>query len=63
MQGRLELCTSSCSSLFLLLLLVLTLIIGTGIEVRDGRQLALLLGLQHLAGILFFCLLVGILGV
>ena len=60
MRGRPELCTSSLSSLCFLLCLVLTRIIGTSIEVRGWRPLALLLGLQRLRRILLFCLLVGI---
>ena len=59
-RGRLELCTSSRSSLCFLLWLVLTRIIGTRIEVSGGCPLALQLGLQYLCRIIFFCLLVGI---
>ena len=56
MRWRLELCTSTCSSLRLLLWLVLTRIMGTCLELRGGRPLALLLCLQHLLGIIFFLL-------
>ena len=60
-RRQLELCATTRSSLRFLLWLVRTRIIGIRIEVRGGRLLALLLGLQHLRRILFFCLLVGIL--
>ena len=59
-RGRLELCTSTCSSLRFLRRLVLTRIIGTCIKVRGGPQLLLLLGLQYLLYILIFFLLVAI---
>ena len=57
--GRLELCTSTRSSLRFLLRLVLTGF-GTCIEMSGGCPLALRLGLQYLLRILLFLLLAGI---